>query len=210
MSSTHISAAEPASAPRILLHVGCGRSPRSRLPQAFQSDAWHEVRLDIDPAVNPHIVGSVTDMPAVPDASVDAVWSSHSIEHLNSFEVPKALAEFKRVLKPSGFVLISCPDMLAIAQQVVKDELTGTLYNSAAGPIRPLDMIFGHQASIEAGNIYMSHRTAFTATSLGEALAEAGFEEVRVHAGTRWDLWAVATMPETDNFVFEELAGVMF
>ena len=194
---------------RTLLHVGCGLSPRERLPYVFQHPSWQEVRYDIDPSVRPHLVGSITDMSAVPDACMDAIWSSHNLEHLNSFDVPTALAEFRRVLKPTGFALISLPDMLAIAQLVVNDALGDTLYVSPAGPITPLDMIFGHQAAIKAGNHYMAHRTAFTATTLGNALAEAGFAEVRVHEGTRWDLWAVATMPETSDDVFLELSEVM-
>lgn len=192
-----------------LLHVGCGMSPRERLPGIFQQPEWQEVRYDIDPAVRPHIVGSIIDMSSVPNASMDAVWSSHNLEHLNSFEVPTALSEFRRVLKPTGFALISLPDMLAIARQVVNDALNETLYVSPAGPIRPLDMIFGHQDAIKAGNHYMAHRTAFTATTLGNALADAGFEEIRVHEGRRWDLWAVATMPNTGEEVFQQLAGVL-
>lgn len=198
-----------SDAKRNLLHVGCGMSPRERLPRVFQQDSWQEVRYDIDPAVRPHIVGSITDMSAVPDASMDAVWSSHNLEHLNSFDVPRALSEFRRVLKPTGFALISLPDMLAIARHVANDLLDTPLYHSPAGPIRALDVIFGHQAAIEAGNHFMAHRTAFTATTLGNALADAGFDEVRVHEGTRWDLWAIATMPETDPQVFHDLSGVM-
>lgn len=192
-----------------LLHVGCGLSPHERLPIVFQRPEWQEVRYDIDPGVNPHIVGSITDMSSVPDASMDAIWSSHNLEHLDSFDVPVALAEFRRVLKPTGFALVSLPDMRAIARQVANDALDDTLYQSPAGPIRPLDMIFGHQAAIKAGNHYMAHRTAFTATTLGNALAQAGFDEVRVHEGKSWDLWALATMPETSDEVFYQLAGVL-
>ena len=199
----------PSSTQRKLLHVGCGMSPRERLPLVFQQPDWEEVRYDIDAGVRPHIVGSITDMSAVPNASMDAIWSSHNLEHLDSFNVPVALAEFRRVLKPTGFALITLPDMLAIARHVANDRLEDTLYHSSAGPIRALDVIFGHQAAIATGNHFMAHRTAFTATTLGTALAEAGFDEVRVHEGTRWDLWAVATMPATDAQVFDDLAGVM-
>jgi hypothetical protein len=59
------------------------------------------------------------------------------------------------------------------------------------------------------GNLFMAHRTGFTATSLGQCLQEAGFDEVRVHEGHRWDLWALATMPDTPASVFEELSEVM-
>jgi SAM-dependent methyltransferase len=192
-----------------LLHVGCGTSSRERLPTIFRSPNWQEIRYDIDPAVRPDIVGSITDLGAVSDASVDALWSSHNLEHLDSFDVPKAMAEFRRVLRPNGFALISVPDMKAIAIHIVNDQLTDTLYHSAAGPITPLDVIFGHQKSIERGNRFMAHRTGFSASTLGRALATAGFDEVRVHEGSRWDLWAIATMPETSGAVFAALAEVM-
>ena len=175
----------------------------------FQNPQWQEIRLDIDPAVSPDIIGSVIDLGMVCGASVDAIWSSHNLEHLNSFEVPQALAEFRRVVKPDGFVLISLPDLRAIARLIADDHLTEPMYDSAAGPISPLDVLFGHQASLAQGNHYMAHRTGFTGRTLGQALLDAGFAEVRVYEGKRWDLWAIGTMPETRAEVFDELSEVM-
>lgn len=194
---------------RQLLHVGCGHARPARMPACFQNPLWQEIRLDIDPAVKPDIIGSITDLNMLPDGCVDAIWSSHNLEHLHSFEVPTALAEFKRVLKPTGFALISLPNLRAIARHIADDELAEPLYQSAAGPIRALDMVFGHQPSIEAGNGFMAHRTGFTASTLGQSLLDAGFDEVRVHEGERWDLWAIATMPHTSADVFDQLASVM-
>lgn len=62
--------------------------------------------------VQPDLVGTMTDMKAVCSASVDVVFSSHNIEHLYAHEVEVALAEFHHVLKPDGFVLLTCPDLL--------------------------------------------------------------------------------------------------
>lgn len=200
---------QPMAAVRNLLHVGCGMPNPQRLPACFRQSGWREVRYDIDPRVQPDIVGSITDMSMIPGACVDAIWSSHNLEHLHSFEVPAALAEFRRVLKPDGFVLVTLPDLRAIARHIAGGGLAQPLYQSAAGPISALDVVFGHQASIQAGNGYMAHRTGFTANTLGTALLDAGFDEVRVHEGTRWDLWAIATMPSTDPALFDELADVM-
>jgi SAM-dependent methyltransferase len=194
---------------RRFLHVGCGQATRDRLPEIFQRAGWQEVRLDIDPAVNPDIVASITDLQGVADASMDALWSSHNLEHVHAFEVPQALAAFRRVLKADGFALITLPDMRAVARHIADDLLEEPLYVSPAGPISALDIIFGHQASIAQGNEFMAHRTGFTARTLGQALVSAGFAEVRVHEGARLDLWAVATMPDTPESVFEELAGVL-
>jgi SAM-dependent methyltransferase len=199
----------PDTALRRFLHVGCGPARPERLPVCFKTGNWQEIRVDIDPNVAPHIVASITDLSPVEDESVDAIWSSHNIEHLNSFEVPLALSEFRRVLRPDGFALITLPDMRAVARYIVEDRLDEPLYQSPSGPITPLDIVFGHQDSIERGNHYMAHRTAFTATTLGNALLAAGFEEVRVHEGRRWDLWAIATMPETPVDLFEQMDGVI-
>ncbi|MBB3102462.1 class I SAM-dependent methyltransferase [Azomonas macrocytogenes] len=177
---------------KTLLNIGCGTVGPERLPECFKSSSWREIRLDIDKRVKPDVVASFIDMKTVNDATIDAVWSSHNLEHLESFEVPKALAEIHRVLKPGGFALITLPDLERIAQLIVDGQLETVLYTSPAGPITPLDMLFGHQVSISRGNHYMAHRTGFTAERLGNQLTKAGFEEVRVMSGKSFDLWTVA------------------
>lgn len=178
--------------PRTLLHIGCGKADRARLPECFQDSRWQEIRLDIDPAVQPDIVSSITEMTAVDTGSMDAVWSSHNLEHLEDFQVPQALAEIRRVLKPGGFALITLPNLERIAQLIVEGKIDEVLYVSPAGPITPVDMLFGHQASISHGNSFMAHRTGFTANRLGNKLIKAGFSEVRILPGTSFELWAVA------------------
>ncbi len=195
--------------PRTLLHVGCGPARPDRLPLCFRGPAWNEVRLDIDPRVQPDIVGSITDLSMLADASIDAIWSSHNIEHLHSYEVAAALAGFRRVLKDDGFALITLPDLRAVARHIADDQLDHPLYISPAGPISALDIVFGHQASIAAGNDFMAHRTGFTASTLGAALIGAGFHEVRVHEGRHFDLWAIAAMPAASASLYDALAGVI-
>lgn len=198
----------PSAPRRRLLHVGCGPKTIKNLPAALHS-GWQEIRYDIDPSVKPDLTGSITDLAAVADGSMDAIWSSHNLEHLNAFEVPLALAEFRRVLGAGGFAVITVPDLRAIARHIANDQLEQPLYRSPAGPITPLDVVFGHQAAIQRGNHYMAHRTGFSARTLGQALIGAGFTEARVHEGRQWDLWAIATMPHTPLSVFDELAGVL-
>lgn len=180
--------------PKVFLHVGCGTAPYSRLPGCFKTGAWKEVRLDIDPMTKPDIVASLTDMSMVPANSMDAVWSSHNLEHLEGYQVPIALAEMRRVLKPGGFALITLPNLEKIAQLIVTGRADDVLYTSPAGPITPLDMLYGHQKSVKNGNTHMAHRTGFTAKRLSGVLTEAGFNEVRVMQGLNYDLWSVATV----------------
>lgn len=92
------------------LHIGCGPKRKDQTTRGFNTDAWTEIRLDIDTSVQPDVTGTMTDMAAVANESVDDIFSSHNIEYLYPHEVPVALAEFLRVLKSDGFLIITCPD----------------------------------------------------------------------------------------------------
>ncbi len=148
------------------------------MPEFFSG--WDEVRLDIDPACKPDLIGDITDMKTAFSRCYDAVWSSHNIEHLRRHQVPLALAEFYRVLRPGGRVMISCPDLQSVMQFAIDNGLETKAYESPAGTIRPIDMIFGHSASIADGNEFMAHRTGFTAEVLTRLMLLAGFCNVTV------------------------------
>ncbi|TFW09760.1 class I SAM-dependent methyltransferase [Oxalobacteraceae bacterium OM1] len=187
---------------RTILHVGPGhRNNGARLPEPLATPEWREIRLDIDPSNEPDIVGSMLDMPAVADASVDAVYSAHNIEHVYPHEVGRVLQEFLRVLKPGGFLLVTCPDLQTVGALIAEDKLTDPAYMSPAGPITPLDILYGHRQALAQGNHYMAHRCGFTLKVLFATLQVNGFQGV---LGKRrpaaFDLWALATRgPMTDD-----------
>ncbi len=188
-----------APAERVVLNVGCGPRQPDKLAAVFREPGWRELRLDIDPAVEPDVVASLTDMRAVADASCDAVWSSHNLEHLDAHQVPAALAEFRRVLKPQGFLLVTLPDLQAVAKVIADGNpdavLMRTRMNGAEGPpITALDILFGHDWWIERGRTFMAHRTGFTRQTLGRKLLAAGFGTVAVRPGPAFDLWAIAAV----------------
>jgi SAM-dependent methyltransferase len=187
-----------AGSTKTVLNVGCGYPLRQKLHRHFYGPEWREIRLDLDPEVHPDIVCSITDMSPVAADSTDAVWSSHNLEHLQRHEVPLALAEFIRVLKPRGLLLLTLPDLQEVARLVAEDRLEDSAYISQSGPIAALDMIFGHTASLARGNRFMAHRTGFTARTLHKLLSEAGFVEISLRRGTSFDLWATAYKPGQD------------
>ena len=195
--------------PRTILHVGPGhRHNGAKLPAAFQGSDWKEVRLDIDPANAPDIVGSMLDMAAVADASVDAIYSSHNIEHVYAHEVPLVLKEFLRVLKPDGFLLVTCPDLQTVCQLVAQDKLGEAAYTAPAGAITPLDILYGHGAALAAGHHYMAHKCGFTLKTLTQALQAAGFQTVGGKRRLRGlDLWVLATKEPIEEAALRALAG---
>jgi hypothetical protein len=189
MTETQGQAAQAAQL--TVLHVGCGPRNPAKLHPIFHEPGWREVRLDADPGVGPDIVASITDLSMIASGSVHAVWSSHNLEHVYAHEVPLALSEFYRVLRPEGIALITLPDLQKVAELVIADQLQATVMASSLGPITTLDIIYGHSPSIAAGQLYMAHKTGFTATTLGEALLQAGFAKVEVNR-SGYDLWALA------------------
>ena len=182
------------------LHVGCGHKRKDRTTAGFAD--WKELRFDIDETVLPDLVGTMTDMSSVASASVNAIFSSHNIEHLYPHEVPKALVEFVRVLSDDGFAVITCPDIQSVCALVAEDKLTEPAYTSPAGPIAPLDILYGHRASMAQGNLYMAHRCGFTERVLTGTLKTAGFASVAsIKRGAPFfDLWALASkMPRSEE-----------
>lgn len=197
---------------KTFLHIGCGSKQKERTTAGFNTEAWDELRLDIDERVNPDIVGTMTDMSSVADASVDAIFSSHNIEHLYPHEVSLALAEFRRVLKPEWFVVITCPDLQSVCALVAEDKLTDPAYTSPAGPITPLDILYGHRPAMAKGNLFMAHRCGFTQKVLGGTLQSAGFAKVAIkrRAHPSYDLWAIATNSAMDDAALRALAAEHF
>ena len=184
---------------RRVLNAGSGPPGRDTLHPAFDRSLWAELRIDIDPRNEADFVGSICDMRSViEDASFDAVWSSHCIEHLHDHEVLPALGEFRRILRDDGIAVINCPNIDAIAKSLVSEDIESVAYLSPAGPVRLLDMMFGHSLSIEAGRVHMAHKTGFTADRLGRVATRAGFAEARVLEGENYDLWGVLMMPRAE------------
>lgn len=193
---------------KTVLHVGCGPQSLRHLPPGFHDGSWREVRFDIDPRHRPDILGTIVDMANVPDGSMDALFSSHNLEHVFAHEVASVLSEFRRVLKPDGFAVTVCPDLQVLGEALAQGRLVDTFYMSKLGPISVLDILYGHGASIEKGQHYMAHKTGFTLQSLHAAFVAAGFGDVAA-GRRRGDLWTLAYRArqtrarlETDRDIF--------
>jgi SAM-dependent methyltransferase len=182
---------------QILLHVGCGPWNPDLIPAQFRGPDWHELRYDLNPDVRPDIVGNIVDMSGVPTASVDAVYSSHNLEHVYAHEAVLVLREFLRVLRPGGEVLVTMPDLQQLAQLIAAGKLEDPFWEGVEGPITPLDVIYGKGDWIAEGNEFMAHRTGYTARTLERKLRITGFDEVQVRADKRnIALWASARRPQ--------------
>ena len=178
------------------LHVGCGDNKKEHTTPVFMGNDWEEVRLDIDKNANPDIIASMTDLNMIGDEEYDGIFSSHNIEHIYPHQVDKTLREFNRVLKRDGEAYIICPDLKVIAKQILDDKFVEPLYESPAGPITPLDMLFGLRSAVAEGNEYMAHKCAFTSEILQRLLLGAGFGSVAAATTSSYNIIALALKPK--------------
>ena len=142
-----------------VLFVGAGHDAGK------QWEGYEVTRLDIDPSTNPDIVGSMTSMGEI--GPFDAVYCSHSLEHLYPHEVPTALSEFFRVLKPGGRAVVLVPDLEGVPP--TDDELPD------APGMCGLHLFYG-DARLIPDHPYMAHHSGFVQSTLRAAMEAAGFK----------------------------------
>jgi len=187
---------EPGPLRPVFINAGCGSSHNSKLPAFFHK--WRQIRVDVDPGMKPDLVANIADLSAIPDGVIDAVWSAHCVEHLFAYQVPMALAGFRRVLCTSGFACVIVPDLQAIAHWIASDRLHETIYESAAGPVTAQDMLWGFGVAIARGDTAMAHHCGFTPTLFLQRLQEAGFAEIVLRRKSNLELVALA-LPHTSE-----------
>jgi len=169
----------------LLLNVGSANS--KDVPAIYRR--WDQHSLDIDPDVKPDIVCDARDMLRLPPAKYDAVYCSHCLEHFHRHELPRVLAGFAHVLKPSGFTHVIVPNMQAVVEAMVGHDIHDTFYVSAGGPITFHDVIYGWGRQVAGGNSYYCHKTGFTEKSLAKVL-RADFSTVMTAADHLGNLYA--------------------
>jgi hypothetical protein len=89
---------------------------------------------------------------------------------------------------------------------VASGNLVNPLYVSPAGPITPLDILYGYREYLANGNLYMAHKCGFTHETLANNLLAAGFQSlIGGNRPTSFDIWIMAYKnQQTQTFMQEE------
>ncbi len=179
-----------------LLHVGSGPAGNEAVHHLFRGSNWEHVRVDIDPDVKPDVVDDIRTLKNFENASADGVYSSHNLEHLHFNDVHVALKTFYRVLKPGGRVFITMPDLALACQFIASGDPFTILYHSPAGPITPIDVVFGYRPWTY-NNPHQQHRCGFTKDVLEQLLFDCGFCNIQViREKNTFALWCMASKPD--------------
>jgi SAM-dependent methyltransferase len=158
-----------------VLNVG-GNNKAIPLPPQYAE--FEHVLLDIDPKGSPDIVCDARKLTALEGGQFDAVYCSHNLEHYYRHDVPKVLGGFLHVLKDGGLAQIRVPDIAEVMRVTIERglDIDDVLYESPAGPIMVLDVLYGYSVEIERSEQeFFAHKTGFTKKSLLTALNRAGF-----------------------------------
>ena len=75
----------------------------------IQKDDWKILNIQNKEGVD--FVGDISDLSQFGDNSIDEIYASHIVEHVNQKNIKKTLSGIYRVLATKGKVYISVPDM---------------------------------------------------------------------------------------------------
>lgn len=144
----------------IKLDIGSG--------QAHGNDGW----LGVDPFSPTADLRDSMWAIHLGDDSVDEIFSSHALEHIQKKMIIPTLLEWKRLIKPNGKITIRVPDLEWCCKWFIEHQTTGW----------DMDIIFGNQN--HPGEF---HQTGFTKTILLDYIRTVGlkvtkFEELNTHS----------------------------
>jgi len=170
----------------IRLNIGCGDK---LLP--------YYINIDAAPAREGHqpdMICDARDLSSFEDNSVDEVLSVHLIEHLSREDAAKAVAEWVRVLKPGGQLIIECPNILSACEALLKAP-EAALQQDGEAAQRTMWAFYGDPSG---GDPLMMHKWGYTPESAVKLLSEAGLVDVlseapRFKLGAPRDLRVVGT-----------------
>lgn len=121
--------------------------------------------------------GTALDLPFEAN-SVDAVYSSHMLEHLDQATGHRFLQEAKRVLKPGGVLRIAVPD-LARYVTIYQEDGDADAFIGSLLMSQPLPSGWQDRVRL-VGLGFRDHRWMYDKDSLVAAFKAAGFEDAQI------------------------------
>lgn len=161
------------------LNLGCGNDIRPK------GEGW--INVDIRRLEGVDEVADVRDLSIFRDGCAEEILANDLLEHIPPADVPTALREWRRVLKPGGKLSLRIPDLKRIARRF----LAGSLPEDEA-----MLLIYGDQSPEWGGTEFGSHKAGYTDQQITNLL-------------TQYDLWVqMVFSPVNEHALYvEAIAG---
>jgi predicted SAM-dependent methyltransferase len=111
--------------------------------------------------------GALIDRIPLDDECADEVHAYHLIEHVFAWEAPALVAEWLRLLRPGGALILECPNILLAARNL----LNGMRDQMCMWPL------YGDPSHKDP---YMMHKNGFTPETITALLASCGLSSIKV------------------------------
>lgn len=149
------------------INFGCGKRVL---------DGFFNIDAVVNPGAkrNPELIfaldfdadGSVREQIPLEDGCSDYVQAMHVIEHFYFWQASSVLAEFRRLLKPGGKLVMELPDIEKAARNLLKGDTDQM-------SMWPLYGDWSHK------DPYMMHRHGYTPATITDLLLQAGFRNIQ-------------------------------
>ena len=185
---------------QILLNLGCGTvAPKEWVNIDSSWNAWvHKfpVMIKIIKYMFPSLINKIDTnwknnilirniSRSLPfkDASVDGIYLSHVLEHLDTEKCQSVLNECSRILKPGKFIRVIVPDLLQLTNVYINEVKTNKL-NAANNYLDSLHLFLPREKSL-VEKIYFSlndtdsHKWMYDKGLMVNKLKKSGFVHIR-------------------------------
>lgn len=169
------------------------RSPRvCNLGAGFSMNPY-EVNVDLADRPGLHLRCDIRMLPPDWTEQFDEVKASHVLEHFTYESVPAILAEWVRLVKPGGSLYLEVPDMQWAAEEILRGAWDVTLQGAIWGDQgHPYWMQEPYGGESPDGTRFLphsfennSHKSGYTAKSLGRLMQAAGLVDIVGERGHR-------------------------
>jgi SAM-dependent methyltransferase len=145
---------------KLWVHLGCGRHYVEGM-----------VNVDVNPFVRSEVWLDLRKGLPFADASVDAIYCCHTLEHFHEPDVRRIVADCRRVLKPGAGARIVTPDLRRAAEAYLRGD--AAWFSDFPDKRRSVGGRFANAILCRD-----QHRLAFDASFWEEILGDAGFARV--------------------------------
>ena len=128
-------------------------------------EGWKILNIQKNDGVD--FIGSITDLSQFEDESINEIYASHVVEHVDQKNIKKTLKGIYRVLKNGGKFYVSVPNMDYLCRILIDEKAPSKVR------IHVMRIIFGGQV-----DDYDFHYFGYTLQLLSGFLKESGFKKI--------------------------------